>query len=314
MKTPPRNRHLTTATTVHNTPLKRNSQHFSNAEPKTRETVDPTLYAEFSGAIFRDCQKFFDLYFNSPNTLEYAGKLYHTLEHSITSSKPSLKYASPILGFPEPAVEKNVINWFLEKMNEISKLVATEETPSKFHSSRNRIVPGGQCNRKPDIMLINSVKIDPLKEYNESPYRWWMFHVVGELKENPDYDERKGFVQLVGYVREIFGAQPGRRFVHGFSLYGDCMRCWVFDRVGAVGSEIFSINNSPELFCRTIAAYTTMNLEELGFDTTMKVLEYNTSKSFEDLEIFNPTNEAHRMRKHITLLVERPGVQGIRMI
>src|SRR5947209_9163159 len=151
---------------------------------------------------------------------------------------------------------------------------------------------------------------DPLKEYNESPYRWWMFHVVGELKENPDYDERKGFVQLVGYVREIFSAQPGRRFVHGFSLYGDCMRCWVFDRVGAVGSELFSINRSPELFCRTIAAYTTMNLEELGFDTTMKVLEYNTSKSFEDLEIFNPTNEAHRMRKHITLLVERPGVQG----
>src|SRR5207248_11313634 len=78
----------------------------------------------------------------------------------------------------------------------------------------------------------------------------------------------------------------------------------------AVSSELFSINNSPELFCRIIAAYTTMSLEELGFDTTLKVLEDNTSKSFEDLDIFDATNRTHRMLKHITLLVERPGLQG----
>jgi hypothetical protein len=62
---------------------------------------------------------------------------------------------------------------------------------------------------------------------------WSNVLVIGERKQNPDEDRSiKTLVQLAGYRREVFGSQPERRFVPGFTICGSLMRLWVFDRSG----------------------------------------------------------------------------------
>jgi hypothetical protein len=56
---------------------------------------------------------------------------------------------------------------------------------------------------------------------------------IGEHKSNPNEDRSlKTLVQLAGYAREVFGSQPDRRFVPGFTICGSVMRLWVFDKEG----------------------------------------------------------------------------------
>ena len=69
------------------------------------------------------------------------------------------------------------------------------------------------------------------------------------------------------YVRDIFSNQPTRRYVHVFTLCGNEMRAWVFDRSGPYGSTAFDIHEEPERLIRTIAAYVMMSDDELGLDT-----------------------------------------------
>ena len=102
-------------------------------------------------------------------------------------------------------------------------------------------------------------------------YDWSNVLVVGEFKLNPDKDGRTAsLVQLAGYAREVFGAQPGRRFVHGYTLCGDQMRLYLFDRSGAFSSPEFNIHNHPDRFVKALAGYALMSDEELGLNTFIK--------------------------------------------
>ncbi|KAL0631022.1 hypothetical protein Q9L58_010124 [Maublancomyces gigas] len=47
------------------------------------------------------------------------------------------------------------------------------------------------------------------------------------------------------------------------------MRCWIFHRSGALGSEQFSINAKPERFLSVVVGYATMSPAELGYDPTI---------------------------------------------
>jgi Fungal protein kinase len=68
-------------------------------------------------------------------------------------------------------------------------------------------------------------------------------------------------------VREVFGSQPERRFVPGFTICGSLMRLWVFDRSGPYDSKKFDIHKEPERFIMVIAGYALMTDAELGLNT-----------------------------------------------
>ncbi|PMD50233.1 uncharacterized protein K444DRAFT_546501, partial [Hyaloscypha bicolor E] len=88
----------------------------------------------------------------------------------------------------------------------------------------------------------------------QDTHDWSNVLVIGEHKQNPDEDRSaKTLVQLAGYVREVFGSQPERRFVPGFTICGSMMRLWVFDRSGPYNSEKFDIHKEPERFVTTLA-------------------------------------------------------------
>jgi len=95
---------------------------------------------------------------------------------------------------------------------------------------------------------------------------WKDVEVIGELTVS-DNKKKAKLLQIGRYVRDVFSCQPTRRYVHAFTLCGNEMRSWVFDRSGPYSSTAFDINEEPERFVRMIAAYVMMSDEELGLDT-----------------------------------------------
>ncbi|KAF8539849.1 hypothetical protein BDD12DRAFT_674493, partial [Trichophaea hybrida] len=86
---------------------------------------------------------------------------------------------------------------------------------------------------------------------------WHNVRVVGKLQSNQDQASLdKTILQLSNYVREIFGAQPGRRWVHGYTLCGCHLCVWLFDRAVATGSTSINIHQQPKLFLKVICGYT----------------------------------------------------------
>lgn len=94
--------------------------------------------------------------------------------------------------------------------------------------------------------------------------------VIGELKRSK-WPLKKILLQLARYMRDVFTAQPIRRFVHGFFLHGTIMELWIFDRSGPYSSGEFDIHEEFEKFIRAIAGYAMMNDEELRLDTFIKL-------------------------------------------
>src|SRR5437588_6012982 len=103
-------------------------------------------------------------------------------------------------------------------------------------------------------------------------YSWCDVLVPGELKEADNWDtQRKNslLLSIATAVREVFGAQPGRLFVHAFSISGTTMRCYLFDRGGVVASQGFKITKNEttwNLFSNILFAYSRMDARRLGYD------------------------------------------------
>ncbi|KAG9236064.1 hypothetical protein BJ875DRAFT_541575 [Amylocarpus encephaloides] len=96
------------------------------------------------------------------------------------------------------------------------------------------------------------------------------------------------------YAREVFGSQPERRFISGFTICGSIIRLWIFDRSGTYSSEKFDIHKEPERFIRVIAGYTLMTDAELGLNTFIKhdsngkyIVVRDVRISLEDKPIFS---------------------------
>lgn len=110
------------------------------------------------------------------------------------------------------------------------------------------------------------------RQHTTIPRHWWdQVRVIGELKSNDKISNTASvIVQTAGYVRQIFQSQPNRVFVHAFTMCGDMLRAWIFDRSGCLGSKLVSINKEPELFLRVFCGYATMGAEDIGFDPTIR--------------------------------------------
>lgn len=136
----------------------------------------------------------------------------------------------------------------------------------RYYTSANKVLRGSEADRKLDIFLTPADVAIPNGEHD-----WSNVLVVGEHKQNPDEDgSSKTLLQLAGYARELFGSQPDRRFVPGFTICGSTMRLWVFDRSGPYSSEKFDIHKEPERFIQVIAGYVLMTDTELGLNTFIR--------------------------------------------
>jgi len=85
-------------------------------------------------------------------------------------------------------------------------------------------------------------------------------------------DDEDNILRFCWRAQQVFKFQPARCFVHGFLVRGTTLELWVFDRSGAYSSDRLDLAQRPDLLVWTLAGYTLMSDEAVGFNTFVKRL------------------------------------------
>lgn len=289
----------TRANSLQQTPLKVNSSsHMQNGG--THQILDPYLRFELNHVLYPNAQGFFARFFNKPDWTAAAQNLLRDCRHRNGPQNP--------LGWREPATDPVVSSWFYEFVNRQCLVPSSR----RFYASRHRALTGAKSARKCDIFLYPvraAVESAPTGKHD---FHWPDVLVPAELKQEPKTcNSAEVVLQLACYVREVFGAQPTRRFVHAFTICRDMMRCWVFHRAGGVGSRAFEIKREPERFLTAIVAYSMMDETELGFDPSVVRPQHALGLSSDEypvnvITVSLPNGEYERLELHPTPLFHRP--------
>ncbi|KAH6667401.1 hypothetical protein B0J14DRAFT_178227 [Halenospora varia] len=237
---------------VFDTPLRSSSASQKGIE-QTHDEVDQRILEELTGRVYYDVGGFYERYFEGKSWTNNTRDVYEESRAQYTEGRWS--------GWPEPSRQSPFFEWFMKFQDTVLSGLRR-----RYYTSANKVLRGSEADRKLDIFLTPADAALPNGEHD-----WSNVLVIGEHKQNLDEDRStKTLVQLAGYAREVFGSQPERRFVPGFTICGSIMRLWVFDRSGPYNSENFDIHKEPERFIRVIAGYALMTDAELGLNTFIK--------------------------------------------
>ncbi|TGO43961.1 hypothetical protein BCON_0689g00010 [Botryotinia convoluta] len=237
---------------VFDTPLRSSSASQTGVE-QTHDEVDQRILEELTGRVYYDVGGFYERYFEGKSWTNNTKDIYEESRAQYAKGRWS--------GWPEPSLQGPFFEWFTKFQDTILSGLGR-----RYYTSTNKGLRGSEADRKLDIFLASTDAVLLSGEHD-----WSNILVIGEHKQNPDEDgSTKTLVQLAGYAREVFGSQPERRFVPGFTICGSMMRLWVFDRSGSYNSEKFDIHKEPERFIRVIAGYALMTDAELGLNTFVK--------------------------------------------
>jgi hypothetical protein len=234
------------------TPLRSSSASQRGIE-QTHDEVDQRILEELTGRVYYDVGGYFERYFEEKSWSNKAGNIYRKSMAQYADGRWS--------GWPEPSLQGLFFEWFMKFQDTV-----LSGLDRRYYTSANKVLRGSEADRKLDIFLTPADVAMPNGEHD-----WSKVLVIGEHKQNPDEDRStKTLLQLAGYARELFGSQPDRRFVPGFTICGSTMRLWVFDRSGPFNSEKFDIHKEPERFVQVIAGYALMTDAELGLNTFIR--------------------------------------------
>ena len=116
------------------------------------------------------------------------------------------------------AFEKHGVKWF-QKFNQRIDDLGLNAAGRIYYGSGDTHLKHAYhgAQRKLDICLSGKLEASHAK----SEHSWKDVLVLGEFKSNSNQDVGKCLIlQLARYVREAFCVQPGRRFVHAFTVCG----------------------------------------------------------------------------------------------
>jgi len=273
------------------TPVRANSALPYSSQTKFRTHVDPFLRAELRGTVLKDV-KGFHKFFPGITETQWACAVRCPASCACPDTAfPTRRSGAPsfhIPPFPKDTSQPSVLKWFTN--------INKPQSSSTFYTSHNRSLTGSQGNsaRKCDLFLApTSTTIEVLTTAADVEHPWPSVLIPAELKSSPSKDTAGDtIIQLASYVREIFGAQLTRRFVHAFAICGSVLRCYLFDRAGVSISQKIDIrknNRTQELCIRIFEAYVSMNPTQLGFDDNYEYITTNgTISSTPSLEAPNP--------------------------
>jgi hypothetical protein len=238
--------------TTFDTPLRSSSASQSGIE-QTHDEVDQRILEELTSRVYYDVGGFYERFFQ--------GKTWTNKGLEIYSLSVAQYTEGAWRGWPKPSIQVLFFEWLKSFQDTL-----LTELGRKYYTSANKELRSSEVDRKLDIFLA------PISAtFQDSKYDWSNVLVIGEHKRNPDEDRSvKTLVQLAGSAREVFGSQPDRRFVPGFTICGSVMRLWIFDRSGPYSSEKFDVHREPERCVTVIAGYALMTEAELGLNTFMR--------------------------------------------
>ena len=231
------------------TPVTRSSTVFEGSE-QTRDIIEHELFYEINGCTYRGVDGFFDKYFERRDQSRDSRKM--------STSMRAQHKRGRWTGFPKPPEQGAVWEWlsrFQERHLSRSRRI--------FYTTRSTgDLAGSGAKRQLDVLMKQ-------RSNSGEKHNWKDVHVIGELKQSERMLQEKfksSLLQLTRYARDVFAAQPTRRFVHGFLLCGSLMELWIFDRSGPYSSGPFDIHKEPEMFIQAITGYAMMSDNELGLD------------------------------------------------
>ncbi|CAD6501121.1 BgTH12-01375 [Blumeria graminis f. sp. triticale] len=204
-------------------------------------------------------------------------------DHCIDLAKEFVKRSGEEdLKFPAHPKEKLVYNWMKavetkifdqsSKTCDISTSASSSKTggdvhhitKSQFNTANAHEFDGGQTIRQVDYFI----KRRGLPTSDR--HHWRDVLVVGEFTESKTNVFMDKFLQLSILMRELFFAQPLRRFAHAFHLFDKSLLLWVYDRSGPYCGSYIDIGKSPQTLVYVMAAYMSMSDAELGLDPNIK--------------------------------------------
>ncbi|KAF2968399.1 hypothetical protein GQX73_g5137 [Xylaria multiplex] len=243
------------------TPWRLTTSTIVNSSEK-RDQMDKALSDEL-GVMYIDIPDFYEAFFGNIPELETTSQ---DIFHKCTQGTQPL-FQQGWTGWPVDAKQETVLAWLADIVERFLQW-AQEYRPTTMRrplAQPDTPLKGSVAKRKLDVGLVDDPKADKAGKYH-----WSHILVPGELKSNPNDDTpSKAHLDVARYVKEVFTAQPTRRFVLAFTLCGSWMRLWEFDRLGGIASDRFDINKDGQRFLSTILGFLWMDDEALGFDPTI---------------------------------------------
>lgn len=225
-----------------------NSSASQQDDEQTQALVEQRIFEEIRGCTHKDVENFFSKYFEGKHWTERTKEIYKAVQGRHADGRWT--------DFPQSPVQNAVCKWWFNFQDEF---LSNER--GVYYTSNTEDLTGAEAKRQIDLFVKPNNK-----KLSKIVHDWKDVEVIGELKESNKH-KKATLLQIARYVRDVFSCQPTRRYVHVFTLCGNDMQAWVFDRSGPYSSTAFDIHEKPECFIRMIAAYVMMSDEELGLDT-----------------------------------------------
>ncbi|VCU41207.1 Bgt-20440 [Blumeria graminis f. sp. tritici] len=189
---------------------------------ETMDILKDALRKELTGTVFEDVTGFYEKFFEKPLWASKCQKI----SESYANRKDQESFQ-----FPDDRTEANVWQWiktvqtkFIEQYRDPPAEKKRKTFPlrgQKFRTTNGSQIKGGPCFRQVDFFI----KSRSLRR--GTPHSWRDIQVLGEITKLPTSAWMDKFLQLAVYMREVFTAQPLRKFVHGFLLLDTKLQLWI---------------------------------------------------------------------------------------
>lgn len=254
--TPPRK----PASSFQQTPFVYRTSSIVNSSER-RTDIDKPLRDEL-GVMYVDVPNFYEAFFGSIPNLETSSE--EIFQSCMRGEQPLFR--DTWTGWPETVNEAGVLIWLAELVEQLKHQAQKyKETTRRLATKPHTPVEGSVAQRKLNVGFVDVPEADQHKKYH-----WSQILIPGELKGNPGEDTpSRARLNVARYVKEVFTAQPTRRFVLAFTLCGTLMRLWEFDRLGGIASTKFDIHEEGQLLVSTILGFLWIDNDNLGLDPTI---------------------------------------------
>ena len=169
----------------------------------------------------------------------------------------------------------------------------TEKTRGKSLQDQEGLVAQPLKNRHNTAILVSETMSSTSSETTMPPER-----DGASSKKDHGLPGSGGVFQMATYVREIFAAQPHRRFVITL-LFTECtVEFFLWDHAGVMYSKRMDYHKEAERFCQIIYDLMVVwDSHEVGFDQTVK---FRFDQDVPRLHVTNPIGKVYLVEKVIT--------------
>ncbi|KAF1819704.1 uncharacterized protein K489DRAFT_412416 [Dissoconium aciculare CBS 342.82] len=266
------------------TPRTHNSASHQGSE-QTKRLLHDALRDELYGCAYVKVAGFYEKYFDGKSWTEECTKTYESIKSSHVEGRWS--------DFPQRPTEDAVWAWWTKFQDQ-----HLAEARGAYYSTKSkRELESSDGDRQLDLFVKSRDAVA------SDEHKWSDIRVIGEHTISVDGGQK--FLQLARYARNVFAAQPRRRFLHGFILFGTKMELHVFDRSGAYSMEPFDIHEEPERFIRIVAGYCMMSDEELGLDTIVQQHDGRPS-----VTVLTPDGKDHKVELDVRPIARTAAIVG----